>query len=209
MSKVGLVIRYSFWIDFKQMTQKSEHYRIYIAREANREDGCTGRFWEGRFKSQALLDDAAVLACMVYVDLNPIRANMAKTPEQSDHTSIQRRIKAALSGKQPKELAAFTAPQNGDMSQGLAFAIDDYLELVEQTGRIIRDDKVGHIPEAIPDLLSRLQISPANWLTLTTEFEHKFHRAAGREAKLRLFAEHTHHQRANGISNARALLSTA
>lgn len=63
-----------------------------IARRANREDGCTGRFWEGRFKSQLLCDDRAILAAMAYVDLNPIRAGIARRLDQSPHTSIQHRI---------------------------------------------------------------------------------------------------------------------
>ena len=66
----------------------------FIARAANKEDQVKGRFWESRFKCQALLDEAAVAACMVYVDLNPIRAGLAETPEDSDFTSIQERFRA-------------------------------------------------------------------------------------------------------------------
>ncbi len=66
-----------------------------IARHANGGDGCTGCFWEGRFKSQALLDEVALIAAMAYVDLYPVRAKMAKTPEASAHTSVRKRIQQA------------------------------------------------------------------------------------------------------------------
>ncbi len=65
-----------------------------IARRANREDECTGRFWEGRFKAQKIVDEAGILACAMYVDLNPVRAAMAKSPEQSRFTSAFDRIRA-------------------------------------------------------------------------------------------------------------------
>lgn len=63
-----------------------------VARQANKDDNVTGHFWQARFHSQALLDEAAVLTAMAYVDLNPIRAGIAETPETSDYTAIQQRI---------------------------------------------------------------------------------------------------------------------
>lgn len=145
-----------------------------IARQANKEDNCTGRFWEGRFKSQALLDDAAVLACMTYVDLNPIRAQMAATPEQSDFTSIQRRIRAAIQGKQPERLLPFVGNEQQALPKGLTFELKDYLALVDDTGRLMRNDKRGAIRLGTAHILERLNLPLENWLKITHEFKYLF-----------------------------------
>jgi len=181
----------------------------HIAREANKEDKCTGRFWEGRFKSQALLDESAVLACMAYVDLNPIRAKMDTTPETSKHTSIQNRIHALIKGEQPKNLMRFVGNHRQNMPKGIAYSLIDYCELVDCTGRCIRDDKAGYVEQHHSPILVRLGINSEQWLTLTTEFEQHFSTAVGSEHMLQQFKHHTDHQRIRGMAKARVLLQSA
>ena len=139
----------------------------HIAREANKEDGCKGRFWEGRFKSQALLDEKALLTCMAYVDLNPVRAGMAKSLEVSDFTSIQERLFSYATkqgrAKQPSQLKRFSTNTLKDPKR-ISFKLEDYFQLVDWTGRIIREDKRGAITESVPPILQRLQLSSDKWL---------------------------------------------
>ncbi|AUC89708.1 transposase [Alteromonas sp. MB-3u-76] len=178
----------------------------YIARAANKEDECTGHFWEGRFKSQALLDESALAACMAYVDLNPIRANVAKTPETSNHTSIQYRIRAARVGKTPKRLMPFAGNSQRDRPHGLPFTLSDYLQLVDTTSRCILPTKHGKVESNMPHILVRLGIDDEKWLTLTTQFENCFKHAAGKVVHLEQYAHNQHQQRVHGRKSAMRLL---
>lgn len=168
-----------------------------IARDANQEDGCKGRFWEGRFHSQALLDEAALLQCMTYVDLNPIRAGMAKTPETSDHTSIKRRITKRMQ-QLPDTLMAFCPSPNNPPSvvqsiqsspePTLPITFDAYLELLDWTGRILRDDKAGAIDPTTPDILTRLGFRADTWASNLTALSHWLPKAMGAKSRMKDYA---------------------
>ncbi|HEX5636014.1 MAG TPA: transposase, partial [Gammaproteobacteria bacterium] len=168
-----------------------------IARQANSEDDCTGRFWEGRFKSQALLDEAALLACMTYVDLNPVRAGIALTPEASDHTSIQRRIH--VTNPSAAGLFPFVGHLRQDMPPGLPLHQYEYLELVDWTGRMIRADKKGAIAKHLPPILQRLQQNTENWLYITQHFESKLKGFVGAAHKLKHLCASLGYQRCTGL----------
>jgi len=159
-----------------------------LARQANAEDRCTGRFWEGRFKSQALLDEAGLLTCMAYVDLNPVRAGIARTPEESEFTSIEARIRAVRSGSKARLGVALKRFDPG-AADGLPFTLPDYLELVDWSGRAILERKRGHIATSLPPILTRLGIDPAQWLRHMARGGVRFHGAVGRLNRLRQFAE--------------------
>ena len=163
-----------------------------IARAANKEDQCTGHFWESRFKSQALLTEEALLSCMAYVDLNPVRASMAATPEASEHTSIKERLQPRFdleraverqiqqqslqsfdlsSGLFIKPLAKFEGSVTQKRQTGILFDLEAYLELVDYTGRLLHPNKRGAISELLPPILQRLNLSSKTWLEQATKFE--------------------------------------
>jgi REP element-mobilizing transposase RayT len=159
-----------------------------IARQANLEDECTGKFWESRFNSQALKSEEALLSCMAYVDLNPVRAGIADRPENSSHTSIRERLQSEFNLQQAiddqtqcgdlldfrttlKPLLPFEHRLVNETQTGILFNFKEYLALIDWTGRIIRDDKRGHIDSNTPSILTRLQITAEQWRINSTQFE--------------------------------------
>jgi len=168
----------------------------YIARQANAEDDCTGRFWEGRFKSQALLDHASLLSCMAYVDLNPVRAGMVRSLEASDFTSIQQRLRLAGERKaahQPKSAAPpllpFTESQAtaSTTQTALPFTLQAYVDLVEATGRQVVHGKRGAITAEATRVLADLRITPSQWAVLSLEIQASSLRVIGSLEKLRAY----------------------
>lgn len=125
----------------------------FIAKAANKEDQCKGHFWESRFTSKALPTESALIACMAYVDLNPIRAKTAKTLESSEHTSIYERTHQAFDQTRAtqeqikhctlqrfdtplKPLLPFKEPGCNTKKSDLPITFSEYLKLLEQSKRM-------------------------------------------------------------------------
>ena len=237
-----------------------------IARMSNAEDVCRGSFWEGRFRCVPLLDESAVAACLAYVDLNPIRAQLAETPETSQFTSVYERIQALcpevanavvpmaetsavdasaatvtstkscnsdceaelpeacspaeLRNKQnqparaawlsPFELSEATEaePVPGDRASNkgcLAMSFAEYLQLLDWTGRQLRQDKRGAIPADLAPILERLHVSDDGWMQLMGRFSRLFRRAAGRPQSLQREREDRGCRLMQGIRHSRAI----
>ena len=131
---------------------------------------------------------------MAYVDLNPVRAKIAQSPESSDYTSV-------------KQLLPFVGNPRKEMPKGLPFELNDYLALIELTGRCLRVDNAGYIEQNQPAILARLNISPENWLTLTKGFRKLFHGAVGHEDVLTEYYQHQGVKRRQNLSCCEKLLA--
>jgi REP element-mobilizing transposase RayT len=177
-----------------------------IARRANREDGCTGRFWESRFKCQVLLDDQAVMACMAYVDLNPIRAGIAPDLESSAHTSVAKRLEEdeQIKANQPLEPVAGSV-----RAEHLPLTLPEYLALTDWTGRVHRPDKRGRIVGDPPAALKRLDMPEHQWQDQVFGIERRYWRAVGAVDALMAKARELGQCWLKGAGVARKLAKTA
>ncbi|GAB1261811.1 transposase [Aurantivibrio plasticivorans] len=205
-----------------------------VARMANEEEGVKGRFWEGRFKSQALLDETAVLSCMAYVDLNPVRAGMIDDLVDSDFTSIQQRLfdyakyKAVKSPAEKRltkrvndqrllktdldlddlpeaPMMPFDGSAHTDIHTALPFTREDYFDLVDKTGRVIREDKCGFIHSEIPSLINQLGINPNKWIEHIQSFSRRYAHCVGESDNIINFAASSNKAWCKGISCSRQL----
>ena len=184
-----------------------------IARMANAEDGVTGRFWEGRFKSQALLDEvstprkrgrpAAVKSAPV--EVTNAGAEKPEKPTSENREKLQKESRLAQLPLAP--LMAFDA--TGEMEAAIPFAFADYLELVEATGRVIWEGKRGFIDGETPKLLGRLQIDPEHFIVTSTQMMREFSTAIGTPARIQEYCVNRQQAYLRGISAARVLYPQA
>lgn len=176
-----------------------------IARRANREDNCSGRFWEGRFRSQALLDDAALLTCMAYVDLNPIRAGLAARPEDALFTSIRERLlNAAKARTSPPGLMAF-ADQAAKNSDSLPVRFDDYVEIVRFAAKAVRAEKVVAVPAAVAARLERHELDSARFIETLRNYPRRFFTMVGHVHRIETESARRGYKRCPGIRGARLM----
>lgn len=189
-----------------------------VARRANREDECSGRFWEGRFKSQALLDEKALVTCMAYVDLNPVRAGISDSLDASDFTSIQERLivhakkvkkrsyrqHRLLTRRSAKHLVGQSAIRQVQLKslnqlpdlqqQTLPITQQAYFELLESTCKALsfsepKQERALQLLDEQASTLGEFGISSVAWLKAVQEFHRYYGNAAGTEDSLLRFQQ--------------------
>jgi hypothetical protein len=208
----------------------------YVARRCNREDGCRGVFWEDRYGCEALLDEAAILVCGIYVDLNQIRAGEAVTPEESTHTSAYDRIRArqlqlaeatdsaqdtgrrqrlpdewlcrlTIDEREPSNSEAMIQSATGRRASDkglLSIDLDDYLRLLDASGRIAREGQ-GAIPADLAPIVERIGIRSGMWSDLIHRYDQMFGKFVGNSRQLVERARQSGRRWCRGITHCTAV----
>jgi hypothetical protein len=196
-----------------------------IARRANQEEGCTGRFWESRFKCRECTDRNAILLCAIYVDLNPYRAGEVTDPLGSPYTSVHLRMQAqALAEEiadrpddwmgelteQPESLAneqlAYTSRTGRracDMGV-LPISLADYVKLLLWTAEQLKSGQRNTIPADLIAVLDHFQVQHDAWLDTVEKFGKMFGHAVGRADTLTAVTDRMGLQHMKGVVACRA-----
>ena len=207
----------------------------YIAKLSNKEDKCKGRFWEGRFSCQRILDEAGLLTCMAYVDLNPVRAKMELTPEESRYTSGSDRIKARqaleklnilnerniidkttgsknkmiLSTLKLSKSADWLNPiSSNETKKGLlSISLEEYIEVLDITGREIREENKGRIPENLKPIFKRLEINEEKWVKTVKSYGTLFCRVSGKMDSIKQAAKEAGRNWLKGVKTSKQVFN--
>lgn len=175
-----------------------------IARRANKEDECRGRFWDGRFKAQLLLDDEAILACAAYVDVAPVRAAFADPTEEKTLSGCDDRLRDSRQSKRrhakSRSRKRSRRKQRGNWLGGFQLAprpeapirkelppkaLTAYQKLITWTRARVRDKTSGRVPIEVKKILSSLSLEADQWIELISRFDDIFGRAVGTADSLR------------------------
>ena len=140
-----------------------------FARRLNQKEGSSGHVWESRYHDVALLDAGGVLACQVYVDLNPFRAHLVENPAESLFCSAHHR--RAVEANAPDTALALHVlrdpghpllDRRGDPCGTWSWSGAELAELTLATAQMIRSGR-GKLPHWAQDLLPRLGVQVDQW----------------------------------------------
>ena len=180
-----------------------------LAKLSNKEDYCTGRFWEGRYTSQALLDEAAVLSCMSYVDLNPVRARITEKLEESNNTAIKHRQEQLTEEENVTLLEQPIQAVAGSIKeQKLSVTLKEYTELTEWAGQSIIHPGKSSLPANLTPVLERLNLQQSHWLKQIENYGQLYCRVVGPVELIRQKANELKLKYLRGISAANQLYKT-
>jgi hypothetical protein len=181
-----------------------------ISRRSNAEAGTSGHFWESRFKCRECLDENAVLLCGIYVDLNPIKAGEAASPEKARYTSIYTRLQAQSQRKNARNradgwLGELTLQPESKKNESLAdssrsgrrasdmgilsISLADYLKLLKWTAKLLRSGERKTIPKDLATILDYMDVNAEAWLDTVNDYEDSFCHVVGTTESIAKVAE--------------------
>lgn len=187
-----------------------------IARNANRESGLTGKFWEGRFNCRPILDPTGLALAATHCDLAPVVAGAAQSPASLKGTSLALRLQAARSGT-PSWLASIAAdPGRKPAGQrpprvpagrvaGIVLNDAEFREVLEWTCRELSSKTPGRFPDDLAEHFIGLEVSPDSWIRLSREYDDIFKRAVGTPKSLEKLIRKTGGQHLQGANRVREL----